>query len=70
MTRLLAGGLLALLASGCGLGGELRHHLHLRSLMCSDGLPVRLLQDPRCADGICGYTCAPDRWGVGFSEKG
>ena len=30
---------------------------------CSDGLPVKVLIDPRCPpDGICGYTCDPDRW--------
>jgi hypothetical protein len=53
---------LALAASGCGLRSELRHHLHVDSLICADGWPVRLLQDPRCPEGICGYTCAPDRW--------
>jgi len=31
--------------------------------VCSDGLPVKVLIDPRCPpDGICGYTCDPDRW--------
>jgi len=29
---------------------------------CPDGWPVKLLQDPTCRYGICGYTCAPDRW--------
>ena len=30
---------------------------------CPDGLPVKVLIDPRCPpDGICGYTCDPDRW--------
>ena len=30
---------------------------------CADGLPVRILQDPACApDGICGYSCVPNRW--------
>jgi hypothetical protein len=67
MTRLLAGGLLALLAIGCGgLDGDLKHRFHLRSLICADGLPLRLLQDPRCDDGLCGYTCAPDRWRADF----
>jgi hypothetical protein len=59
---------LALTASGCG--GELRRlardveHLRriMRTLDCGDGAPVRLLTDPRCPDGICGISCAPDRW--------
>jgi hypothetical protein len=54
--------LLAMLASGCGLESDLKHRLHLRSLVCADGWPVKLLQDSRCPDGICGYTCAPGRW--------
>ena len=29
---------------------------------CLDGWPVRILQHPQCPRGICGYTCAPDRW--------
>ena len=30
---------------------------------CADGLPVKILLDQRCPpDGICGYTCDPDRW--------
>lgn len=32
---------------------------------CADGWPVKILQDPNCARGICGYTCAPDRWREG-----
>ncbi len=31
---------------------------------CLDGLPVRVLQDARCLDGICGFTCAPERWAI------
>lgn len=30
--------------------------------VCRDGWPVKILQDPQCPRGICGYTCAPDRW--------
>lgn len=30
--------------------------------ICLDDLPPFVLQDVRCVDGICGYTCAPDRW--------
>jgi hypothetical protein len=30
---------------------------------CADGLPAKVFQDPRCPpDGICGFTCAPERW--------
>jgi len=29
---------------------------------CRDGAPARILVDARCLDGICGVTCAPDRW--------
>lgn len=29
---------------------------------CGDGLPVRLILGVTCARGVCGYTCAPDRW--------
>ena len=32
---------------------------------CRDGAPARVLVDPRCVDGICGVTCAPDRWWPG-----
>jgi len=29
---------------------------------CADGWPIKILQNKTCPDGICGYTCAPDRW--------
>jgi hypothetical protein len=29
---------------------------------CQDGLPMRVLVDVACRDGVCGWTCAPDRW--------
>jgi hypothetical protein len=31
---------------------------------CRDGAPARILVDPHCQQGICGVTCAPDRWTV------
>jgi len=34
----------------------------IRARWCADGLPVKLLQDPRCPSGVCGWSCAPDRW--------
>jgi len=30
--------------------------------ICADGAPVKILQDPACTNGICGYTCDPTRW--------
>jgi hypothetical protein len=33
-------------------------------LDCRDGQPAKILIDPHCQDGICGVTCAPDRWTV------
>jgi hypothetical protein len=29
---------------------------------CRDGAPARILIDVHCQEGICGVTCAPDRW--------
>lgn len=34
----------------------------LRAFDCHDGAPAKLLVDPHCQQGICGVTCAPDRW--------
>jgi hypothetical protein len=50
--------LLALLTTSCVL---VRDPLPLRRI-CADGWPLRILQDRACPQGICGYTCAPDRW--------
>jgi hypothetical protein len=31
--------------------------------VCADGLAARLLLDPSCyPDGVCGYSCLPNRW--------
>ena len=39
-----------------------RWHLHAFP-RCADQLPVRVLIDVSCPpDGICGYSCLPDRW--------
>jgi hypothetical protein len=48
-----------LVLSGCCL-----RHVRLRIFPpCADGLPVKLLLDPACPpDGVCGYSCLPDRW--------
>jgi hypothetical protein len=56
------------IVSSCG--GELHqltndvHQLRrvTHALHCQDGAPVRVLIDPACPDGICGISCAPDRW--------
>jgi hypothetical protein len=34
----------------------------VRAFDCHDGSPARILVDPHCQQGICGVTCAPDRW--------
>jgi hypothetical protein len=56
------------LVSGCG-GALYRltddvHQLRrvTHTLGCQDGAPVKVLVDPACPDGICGISCAPDRW--------
>jgi hypothetical protein len=52
-------GLLALLLfAGCGVTMQVT--LHRRP--CADGLPARLLLDVHCPQGICGSSCAPNRW--------
>ena len=40
-----------------------------REAFCQDGLPVRILTDPICANGICGYSCLPDRWRGDWPER-
>jgi hypothetical protein len=37
---------------------------HFRMLpKCGDGMPAKILTHPKCPpNGICGYTCHPDRW--------
>lgn len=50
--------LLVIVISGCN--AAKRIHVFPK---CPDGLPVKVLTDPRCPpDGICGYSCLPDRW--------
>jgi hypothetical protein len=41
--------------------GSLGCSLPLRRT-CLDGWPMKILQNPQCPRGICGYTCDPDRW--------
>ncbi len=58
--------LVALAAPACG--GAVTHRVEVypagapKRWLCGDGLPVRVLQDVRCVDGVCGFTCAPERW--------
>ena len=47
--------LLLTLYSSCGLPLPIRR-------VCPDGAPVKIIQDPGCPRGVCGYTCAPGRW--------
>jgi hypothetical protein len=60
--KILLAGLVVLTASACSLAAREERALRLHSLICADGLPLRVLQDLQCPDGICGYTCAPNRW--------
>jgi hypothetical protein len=69
-----AGALVALVAlvglGGCALARrtvevELERARLLRpppALRCQDGDPVRVLVGRECPDGLCGWTCAGDRW--------
>ena len=52
---------IALMSSGC-LSVETKFLLPPQPLVCRDGRPVFVIQHPECANGVCGYTCAPDRW--------
>ena len=62
--------LAALLATGAACGATLQRRAndieYLRGIVhlldCGDNRPARVLIDPGCRDGICGITCAPDRW--------
>jgi hypothetical protein len=62
MRIVLVAGLVALVSSSCSLAAREERALRLHSLICADGWPLRVLQDPQCPQGICGYTCAPNRW--------
>jgi hypothetical protein len=64
--------LLALASASCATARviDVVNNLHVdRHLMCPDGAPVRILQDPRCESGICGFTCAPERWQTPWDRK-
>jgi hypothetical protein len=57
--------LVASVSVGCGT--PLRGHWHRYtftppSMICLDGAPLRVLVGASCHEGICGWTCAPDRW--------
>jgi hypothetical protein len=50
-----------MLTTGCGVR-SLHGRVHVFP-RCADGLPVEILIDERCPpDGICGYSCLPERW--------
>jgi hypothetical protein len=59
-----------LTAAGCSTAIHVdRPHLR-HAPRCLDGLPVRLLLDRDCPDGICGYTCRPGRWTAPVLKEG
>jgi hypothetical protein len=61
-------GFLALLAAAAAAsscltsGGAVTLHLAPTNLICPDRIPAKLFIDPRCPNGVCGYTCEPGRW--------
>jgi hypothetical protein len=61
---LLVGVLAATSCSSARLAREIGiHALHPpSSLVCKDGRPVRVIVAEACDGGICGWSCAPDRW--------
>jgi hypothetical protein len=51
---------LAIITSGCAVITVRRLYVVPR---CADGLPPVILVDQACPpDGICGYSCLPNRW--------
>lgn len=58
--------LLGLVLAASGSGCSVMHRVDVRPPgapeRCSDGFPARVLVGAWCTDGVCGYTCAPDRW--------
>jgi hypothetical protein len=68
MTRVLMAVLVVSTAVSCaghlraiGIGLDQVREL-VQQIDCRDGAPARILIDVHCLDGICGVTCAPDRW--------
>lgn len=57
-----------LTVTGCVAHDPIRLLLTPPSNICHDGWPVRILQDPACANGVCGYSCLPDRWRDSLKE--
>ena len=51
-----------LLAAGCAV-------LAAWPKVCADGGPVKVLTDPGCHRGVCGWSCVPGRWGTGAAGK-
>jgi len=49
--------LTVLLQMGCA---TVRGYCYPR--FCLDGASPKLILDANCLHGICGYSCAPDRW--------
>lgn len=70
MTRLLAVVLLLVGSAVLSCGGHLRTigvgldqvREMVQRIDCRDGAPAKILIDVHCQEGICGVTCAPNRW--------
>jgi hypothetical protein len=50
----------ALAAGGCH--PSLARALTPPPKVCADGGPIKVLQDPGCEHGYCGWSCEPTRW--------
>jgi hypothetical protein len=64
MTKLALLAALMMMGAGCSVTHRVEVFPHgvPKQWVCGDGLPVRVIQDVRCTDGVCGFTCEPDRW--------
>lgn len=54
-----------LVAAGLAAGGchpSLARALTPPPRVCADGGPIKVLQDPGCDRGYCGWSCEPTRW--------
>jgi hypothetical protein len=61
IARLLVVLVVVFVASACAL--TTRRGRLIRMPRCADGLPPLVLIDVACPpNGLCGYTCAPNRW--------
>ena len=64
-----ATGLLVVILASASCAPLVREHLAAAVLrpspiVCADGYPVKILISQTCTDGICGWSCLPNRWSV------